>query len=131
MLHTAQRYFRTALRFPKRDLATLRWIRTGSNVTGVLALLLAWTGFGNAVSTLLWIPLALGWFAQASFAAGGVRRVTTRPERSQPTVSAPPKATGPRCPRRLPVSDNHPSFSCLRLDLRRDHSPSLSSSQGR
>lgn len=76
MLQSVQRYFRTALRFPKRDLVTLRWIRTGSIVMVVLSILqaLLWSESERWWSSALLILVALVWSAQAAFATRELRR---------------------------------------------------------
>ncbi|MFC9772547.1 MULTISPECIES: hypothetical protein [unclassified Pseudarthrobacter] len=66
-------YFRTALRFPKRDTAALRWIRTFSIVGGVLSLLQALTWLGTW-HTAVAVLLALAWFTQTYYAAKEIRR---------------------------------------------------------
>lgn len=81
MLQAVQRYFRNALRFPNRDVGTLRWIRTGSMVMGVLSVLQAWlwTESGRWWSAALWILMALVWSAQGALAVRELRRRADSP----------------------------------------------------
>jgi hypothetical protein len=77
MLQAVQRYLRTAVRFPKRGTATVRTIRTTSIVCGSLALLQVWIWFGKWWSAVIWILIALMWFAQAAVAMKELRRRTS------------------------------------------------------
>lgn len=73
MLQALRRYFRTAMRFPKRSLSYLRSMRTSGLVLGIAWLVLAmiWV---NPLRTTLLVTVSLGFLLQAVLVNKEIRR---------------------------------------------------------
>lgn len=73
MLQALQRYFRTAMRFPKRPLSYLRSMRTSGVVLGIAWLVLGviWV---HPLRTTLLVIFGLGFLLQAVLANKEIRR---------------------------------------------------------